>query len=101
MKTRIREASGHIQPSWCMLQASSQRLHPVQADGSLAIQMGLTKVVHQNVSFRYVGGDMKFSRSRYWTALTSSYFLTMRRVSSGCIVYRVLASPFGMKRRIM
>jgi hypothetical protein len=30
-----------------MLQASSQRLHPEQAEGSRAIQMGLTNVFHQ------------------------------------------------------
>jgi hypothetical protein len=31
MKTRTLLASGHIQPSWWMLHASSHRLHPLQA----------------------------------------------------------------------
>jgi hypothetical protein len=30
-----------------MLQASSQRLHPEQAEGSRAIQIGFTNVFHQ------------------------------------------------------
>jgi hypothetical protein len=42
MKTLTLDASGHIHPSWYMLQAISQRLHPEQDEKSRAIQIGST-----------------------------------------------------------
>lgn len=50
MNTLTLDASGHIQSSWYMLHASSQRLHPEQAEKSRAIQIGSTITIHQNVT---------------------------------------------------
>ena len=86
-----------------MLQASSQRLHPEQADGSRAIQMGFT-IVFTRI-FRVLGEGGLFSIRNFRGYLagirTLSKYFMMNWVSTGCMVYNILASPLGMKSLIL